>query len=86
MDVTTYKSWSSTDLVNWIISLDGGEKYKQYENNLRKSFVEEEVDGEAMGDIDAGDLRNWGVKRFKDRTNICKHIENVIKDANCNDP
>ena len=85
IDVKNYKSWSAQDLVDWIISLDGGQKYQQYANKLMVSFNSEGVDGQSMEDIDKNDLKSWGITGFKDRTNIYKHIQNVINGGRGND-
>ena len=68
--------------MKWIISLDGGKKYKQYEDKLRKSFNCEGVDGKSMEHIEKVELKAWGVTTLTDRANIYKHIRNVIKEEN----
>ena len=79
MDVSRYLEWTSDELVDWIMTLDGGDRYQIYEVQLRSSFNSEGVDGQGLGDISTIELKSWGINSFKDRNNIHKHIQNVIK-------
>eukprot|EP01084_Bolivina_argentea_P288353 494890_1 len=81
IDVSRYNEWSSDEFVNWICSLDDG-KYEKYENKLRNIFIEEDISGEAIPHIQKNEWKEWGITSYMDRTNLDKHLKNLLNQNN----
>eukprot|EP01083_Nonionella_stella_P191256 708055_1 len=77
LDPTTYLQWSDSEVVDWIVSIDGGQ-YAMYEEQLRLVFASEGVNGLALSEISKSDLKDWGIKSFMDRSNLYKQIQQLI--------
>eukprot|EP01083_Nonionella_stella_P191259 708064_1 len=77
LDPTKYLQWSDSEVVDWIVSIDGC-KYAVYEEHLRLVFASEGVNGLALSEISKSDLKDWGIKSFMDRSNLYKQIQQLI--------
>eukprot|EP01083_Nonionella_stella_P052994 140398_1 len=84
LDGTNYLNWTRDDVVSWIISLDNG-RYGKYENNIRQTFHNDNIDGSCLPHVEKNDIRDWGVTDFKHRVFILKHIQNLQKDKQNDD-
>eukprot|EP01083_Nonionella_stella_P118602 354081_1 len=71
------EEWTTQELLNWISQLEHG-RYKMHMNKLDSAFMDEQVDGSNIGDLDAQDLRNYGLNLLSDRKTLLKHFEKLI--------
>jgi len=80
IDPSLFMEWEWEDIVHWILSLEEG-RYKMYEGVLRKSLSEAEMKGEWLPEVDDfnSEVNLWGVKPFKDRRNLAKHFQDLVK-------
>eukprot|EP01084_Bolivina_argentea_P057691 105395_1 len=76
-DRKQYKNWDADNISDWIISLNVG--YIMYENILRDKLRREEVDGSVLHEVDKTDLDRFGIKSFKHKLEIMKHINQLVK-------
>ena len=79
LDPLKYAQWSSDDLIHWILSLENN-RFVKYEQQLRKIFNEQEIDGSCLDNVIKTDLTEWGIKNFKDKSNLFDSIQNLIAD------
>lgn len=70
---THYKTWSSADTVEWIISIDPS-KFEQYREILTTSFAKINFSGKSLVDLDREDLKEYGIINLEDRKVIYKAI------------
>eukprot|EP01083_Nonionella_stella_P077430 211456_1 len=64
VDPSKYESWSSDELVDWIITV----------YSLRKLFSERNIDGSCLHSVTRADLRKWGIKlRHRGKFHSCIH-------------
>eukprot|EP01084_Bolivina_argentea_P288352 494889_1 len=77
LDERNYKKWMSEDVIDWIMCLEDN-KFGKYNERIVKIVNEQNIDGSCFDDIEKSDLTEWGVKDFKDRTSLFKHIKNLI--------
>ncbi len=54
--------------MSWILSLDEG--YKVYEEKLRRSLKEQNIDGQCFSEINGNDIMLWGVVDFRLRKGL----------------
>lgn len=74
-DTENWKRWSVGDVLLWIRQQP---TFGKYEGNITRLFVEDEVDGEAMGMMEMKDLKElYGINSFKDRKRILKEIQKL---------
>eukprot|EP01084_Bolivina_argentea_P059117 107901_1 len=83
IDETKYETWSSDEIVSWIISLENN-RYSKYEQILRISIAEEELTGEHLIDVNENDIKGWGIKNFGDKKNLCRKIKELVNKNNKN--
>ena len=70
-----YEGWDSDMITDWIINLDVD--YQGYEDILRKTLKEEEVEGVLLPELDRNDLHRFGIKVLKHKISIMKHIKRL---------
>eukprot|EP01083_Nonionella_stella_P236245 829918_1 len=51
LDVNNYVNWTGDDVADWIVSLDNGQ-YKKYENNIRQTFNNDNIDGSCLPHVE----------------------------------
>ena len=79
IDPTRFMEWTSDEFVDWICILDEG-KYSKYEEQLRRAFISESISGEAIPHINKNEWKElFGINNYMDRTNLDKHVKNLIK-------
>ena len=76
-DTSKYYNWSADEFVDWIISIRNGQ-FRKYEDELRKTFAIESVNGSTASLIDKAELRNWGINSLLDRTHLYQCIQDLI--------
>eukprot|EP00483_Globobulimina_turgida_P002499 UN02503 len=74
--INDYQNWTSTQVIDWIVTAENG-KFKQYQSALTYSFVEEDIDGTCLDDIDQTDIKTWGIKE-QDQKGILGIIHTLI--------
>eukprot|EP01084_Bolivina_argentea_P107721 192578_1 len=72
-----FEIWEYTDVVDWIMQLEN-DRFQKYRNILLQNMKAEEIDGSCLRDISENDLLRMGIKSFKDRKSIFKHIQKLI--------
>ena len=77
LDVDKFEQCQWQEILQWIVSLDDG-KFKKYEQDLRKNLKEEEIAGIALKDVDASDVKRWGVTKFSDMKTLRQHIKQLV--------
>jgi hypothetical protein len=83
--LNNYKLWKYDDIVKWVISLDNG-IYASYGKQLFEMLKQNQMTGEDLKDLNRTDLASFGIKVFKHRVAILKHIDNLVngKDSSSN--
>ena len=81
IDENNYQNWSSKQFAHWICSLNNGE-LKQYKNEIIKTFINDEIDGSCIDDIDAADIKLWNIGNFKQRKLILNNIKLLKNNKN----
>eukprot|EP01084_Bolivina_argentea_P153879 268285_1 len=71
----SYISWSADDVIHWIISLDDG--FKKYEDDMRKIFKQQNIDGSYLAYVDNSDLLSWNITDCKDRIFLLKQLKKI---------
>eukprot|EP01084_Bolivina_argentea_P057690 105393_1 len=79
LDRKQYKMWDADNITDWIISLNG--EYRKYKHALRHKLREEEVDGSVLHGVDKTDLDRFGIKSFKHKLEIMKHINELVNSS-----
>ncbi len=51
--------------------------FVKYQQLLEDCFAQQDVDGSCLDDVLKSDIHNWGIKKFKDKTNLYKHIQQL---------
>eukprot|EP01084_Bolivina_argentea_P124494 220595_1 len=74
---TTYLSWSTSELVNWIISIDSSYEHK-YKNRLSTLLTKNGITGHNINDLDREDLKEYGIINLTDRKTIYAAIQKLI--------
>eukprot|EP01084_Bolivina_argentea_P024704 45990_1 len=77
IDVSKYKEWNYENILLWIMSLENG-RYLKYEQTLRMNLKHEEVIGDNLKDVDAIDIKGWGVANFGDKKSLMQHIQRLV--------
>ena len=77
LDLSAYEAWPQYDVLHWILSLEGN-RFGKYEETLRQKFIEQGIDGECLKDTLKSDIAEWGIKHFKDKTSLYKHIQQLV--------
>lgn len=71
-------NWTQKETLCWILSLNDGEFIK-YDNTLIDAFKENEINGEYLANITKKDIGEWGIKHFKHRLSLFRHIQKLTK-------
>ena len=72
-----YASWTSDQIVDWILSLDEG-RYKRHEASLRSTLCADGIDGQHFGTEVIYDALDKAKLGETDHGHICKHVLNVV--------
>ena len=83
IDTNEYEKWTRDELLFWILSLENGLFY-QYESVLRKLFIDENIDGSCLNDMEPYDVQHW-IQDFKARKKLWKHIQLITNKKKLND-
>ena len=78
IDTTKYKSWSTDEVLFWILSLEK-DRFKRYENILSVSLKDEEINGSNLNIVEESDIKGWGVKKIEDKKSLFKHIRSLVE-------
>merc|ERR1712130_1087348 len=81
LNFDNYEEWTADEIVQWILSLNP-EIYGEYEQILRKSLIEENVNGTDLDNVDSADIKRWGIKKFKHIKQLLKVIKSLTQDQN----
>ena len=73
----TYKSWSSEEMANWIISIDASFESK-YRDSLPFALKEYGVTGQNIDELDREDLKTYGIINLDDRKRVYAEIQKLI--------
>jgi len=74
MHSSNYKSWDSTQIINWIINLENG-RFKQYNDELNKSLPKIITTGHDLQYLSQDQLDSFGIFQFNDKISLHKHIK-----------
>ena len=85
LDPSRFEEWDSECVLRWIMNLENG-RFKTYEKVLRHSFEEEKVRGSHLGDVDATDVKGWGVKPFDDKKALTRYIQQLVQQYRVKEP
>lgn len=80
LNTDNYREWKSDEIVFWIASLENG-RFKKYEYKIRSVLNEENIDGSCLDELEASDIKTWGIVDFKDRKAMFRHIKSLIEKA-----
>ena len=78
IDPSKHETWDYENIIYWIMSLEDG-RFSKYKEVLKKAFVEEELKGSDLGQVDINDVKNWGIKPFGDKKALFNHIQSLTK-------
>eukprot|EP01084_Bolivina_argentea_P264405 447872_1 len=67
----TYHEWNTEQLIHWILSVDNG-FFQMYEQTIRTSLTQEQVDGSCLNNIDILDIKRWGIMSFTHSKKLLK--------------
>ncbi len=73
-----WRKWDIKSVINWIMSLENG-RYGKYCASLEYNFTNDDVTVDCIDSIDKQDLKQWGIDNFKDRCQLIKHFQRLIK-------
>ena len=79
-----YESWTTDDIISWILSLNDGQ-FKKYQKILNKELSAQNVSGRHLVDVNELDIHTWGVTDFDDKKYLLKQIKLLITSHNKND-
>ena len=74
---SSYKTWDSYDVINWIVNIDKN-KLNKYKIELTKNILKEGIDGSCLSVLTTNDLHRCGVTNFKHKQLILNNIKNLI--------
>ena len=77
LNTAKFEEWGHEQICEWILSLGDG-RMRKYEEALRQSLEEEEVDGSMLGEVDGGDLKGWGITKFADKKFLQQQIAVLV--------
>jgi len=77
MAATNYSSWSTEELVQWIVSLDDSYPLK-YQDILSEEMSNRVVTGADIDDLDLADLKEYGIEDLNDRKHVYAAINELI--------
>ena len=77
LDEDKFTEWNHDEIAEWIMGLDGG-RFVKYEQVVRRTLKEEEVDGSTLGVVDGADLKRWGVTKFADFKYLQQQIDKLV--------
>ena len=77
LDNAGYSTWSGQQFIEWIISIDP-QVYSQYAETLTASFHEELVTGECIDEIEAADVKRWGIINFTHMSRLMREIQGLV--------
>jgi len=79
MDVTKFESWTATQVLVWILSLENG-RFEPYESVFDAALTKHQVQGCELKDIEGIDLYEFGMKdSFRDRKCLLRHIQSLLQ-------
>ena len=78
LEASDFMNWSQNRTLSWILSLDNGE-FMQYDLVLMNAFKNNEIDGEYLPNVTKKEIEGWGIKNFKHRQSLFRHIQNLVK-------
>ena len=85
MDTTKYMEWSAEEFVDYICTVDNG-IFLKYEDILRESFKNDDVDGEAIPHLEKNEWRGFGIKNYMDRAKLHKCIKDLVNGKTLENP
>ena len=83
LNVLEFSKWNSEQIVIWCCSLEN-QRFVKYKDILLKNLTEESVVGKDLKQVEAADIRDWGVINFADRKQLFMHIKNLIQNGDGN--
>eukprot|EP01083_Nonionella_stella_P070894 189995_1 len=75
-----YTQWSTRDVLNWIVQLNGGQ-FAMYQQRLMETLNAEQIDGNDLCDLDKDDLHRLGIQNFKLKKSLLTHIQSLCQPA-----
>eukprot|EP01084_Bolivina_argentea_P250438 419578_1 len=77
IDTSKYEEWSWEEIFVWILSLEDS-RYAKYSLELKKALAEEQPCGKDLVDVNANDVKGWGVVSFRDKKDLHKSIQQLV--------
>ena len=77
IDPSAFMHWDSGSIARWICALENG-RYKKYHSSLSAVLQESEMVGSDLLHVNQQDIKEWGIKSFKDKKCLLDHIEKLI--------
>ena len=78
LDVNNYVMWKWEEILRWILNLES-DRFKKYEQDLRKNLGVEQPSGSDLEYVNEGDIRRWGITKFGDIKIVCSKIKDLVK-------
>ena len=75
IDTNNYRNWDANTITDWIVGLD--KEYQGYEEILRMNLNQESLDGSCLAELDKNDLHRFGIKGYKHKSGILRHIKQL---------
>jgi len=70
--------WQWMDVLQWILSLDGGQ-FAAYQEDLERALREEQVNGGMLHEVNDSTVSRWGVDDFIDRHDLLTQIRTLLE-------
>ena len=71
-----YQEWKLNDIIDWIGKLEDG-RFIQYCGVLRSGFCSDNVKSKDLPLLSTSELKNFGVRVFRDRLDLTKHFQSL---------
>lgn len=66
----TFRTWSCHDTLAWLFAIG----FEEYVPIIEKSWIEDDIDGETLPELDHDDLKRMGIKKLLHRKRLLQKI------------
>lgn len=77
-----YKSWTWSNVYEWIINDINDERLTKYEKDLFANLKKEDISGKILPQLNEDDLYYLGIKNYFDRQLLLSHINKLVDGQN----
>ena len=74
--IKNHQQWDHNDILKWIMSLENG-LFLTYEDILKKSLEEGNVNGKVLNQVEPLFIKAWGIKDFVHQKALYEHIQSL---------